>query len=133
LVRIEQLYPFPKEQVSAIIKKYKNAKTVLWAQEEPVNMGPWEFVRRQLILDVNIKIIARPASGSPASGSAKFHVIRQQKIVDKVFEECNCPFLEKDCEMVCIGNKWKSFEKELVDLHLDKMDSKFHSGIKPLK
>lgn len=133
IVRIEQLFPFPKEQVTDVIKKYKNAKTVLWAQEEPINMGAWEFVRRQLMLDANIKIIARPASGSPSSGSAKFHAIRQQKIVDKVFEECNCPNLEKDCEMVCIGNKWKSFEKEMEELKLEKMDSKFHSGIKPLK
>jgi len=133
LVRIEQLYPFPKEQVLAIIKKYSNARTILWAQEEPINMGPWEFVRRQLTHTTNIKIIARPASGSPASGSSKFHVIRQQKIVDKVFEECNCPFIDKDCEMVCIGNKWQSFEKELAELNLKNMDSKFHSGVKPLK
>ncbi len=133
LIRIEQLYPFPLQQLIKLKSKYKKATHFIWAQEEPVNMGAWEFVRKNMEPDFNLRVIARPASGSPATGSSKFHVIRQQKIMDKVFEECICPYLNEECEMVCIGNKWKSFEKELQELHVDHIDSKFHSGIKPLK
>ncbi len=132
LVRIEQLYPFPTEKVLAIGKKYHNAKTTIWAQEEPANMGAWNFIYTSLANHVTIKLVARPASGSPATGSGKFHVIRKQKILDKVMDECNCPYLEQSCEMACIGNKWKQFEKELEELNIDKMDSKYHSGVRPL-
>ncbi len=133
LVRIEQLYPFPKEQVLAVIEKYGNVKTYIWAQEEPANMGAWEFIQRQLSGKVNIKHISRPASGSPATGSTRFHKIRQQKIIDKVFAECDCPYVDMECEMACIGNHWKSFEEELKRLHVDNIDSSFHTGLKPLK
>lgn len=133
LIRIEQMYPFPKQQLLNLKAKYKKASHFIWAQEEPVNMGAWEFIRKHIEPGFNVKVIARPASGSPATGSSKFHVIRQQKIIDKVFEECICPYLDEECEMVCIGNKWRSFEKELQELHVDHIDSKFHSGVKPLK
>jgi len=133
LIRIEQLYPFPKQQVDAIISKYKAAKAIVWAQEEPANMGAWEFMQKAFGKEIDLILIGRPASGSPATGSSKFHVIREQKILDKVFLECICPFLNDKCEMVCIGNRWKSFEKELKEMHVDHIDSKFHSGVKPLK
>lgn len=133
LIRVEQLYPFPLQQLLKLKAKYINASHFIWAQEEPVNMGAWEFVRKNMESDFDLKVIARPASGSPATGSSKFHVIRQQKIIDKVFDECICPYLDFECEMACIGNKWRSFEKELQELQVDQIDSKFHSGIKPLK
>ncbi len=133
LIRIEQLYPFPLEQILTINKRYKKAKTHIWTQEEPANMGAWNFIYESLANQIPVKLIARPASGSPATGSGKFHVIRQQKILDKVLGECNCPYLEDSCQMACIGNKWKQFEKELEELNIDKMDSKYHSGVKPLK
>ena len=133
LVRVEQLHPFPFERVMEIREKYKNAKTFIWAQEEPANMGAWEYFHKNVIPDINIKVIARPPSGSTATGSAKFHAMRQQKILDKVFSECECPYLDEECKMACIGNKWKSFDKELKELHVDNIDSKFHSGTKPLK
>ncbi len=133
IIRIEQLYPFPIEQLRTLKAKYKNAKTYIWTQEEPANMGAWEFVRKNMATDFNIKVIARPPSGSTATGSSKFHAIRQQKILDKVFEECDCPYIGEECNMACIGNRWKSFEKELKELHVDHIDSKFHSGVKPLK
>jgi 2-oxoglutarate dehydrogenase E1 component len=133
LVRLEQLHPFPTVQVEKIRKKYKLAKTIIWTQEEPANMGAWEFIRNHMPADFKIKSICRPASGSTATGSPKFHVIRQQKILDKVFEECDCPYIDQECNMACIGNKWKSFEKELKELQVDNINSKFHSGTKPLK
>lgn len=132
LIRIEQLYPLPKKQMLQLVEKYSNATTYLWVQEEPMNMGAWKFIHHEL-KEVKLKLISRPASGSPATGSPKFHVIRQQKIIDKTFEACTCPFVEKECEMVCIGNKWRSFEKELDDMHVKQIDSKFHSANKKLE
>ncbi|MBE0651962.1 MAG: 2-oxoglutarate dehydrogenase E1 component [Bacteroidales bacterium] len=133
LIRIEQLYPFPAAAIDNIVKKYKKAQDYVWTQEEPANMGAWQFIKREMGDEFKLKLIARPASGSPATGSSKFHAISQQKIVDKAFLECDCPFLQKDCEMVCIGNRWQSFEKELQELHVDHVDSTFHSMKKPLK
>ncbi len=132
IIRIEQLYPFPMKQLKEILKKYNNVTSWLWVQEEPANMGAWEFIHNLLTDEIDIKVISRPASGSPATGSQKFHVIRQQKILDKVFEQCDCPYINDECKMACIGNKWKSFENELNDLNITNMDSKFHSGVKPL-
>lgn len=133
IIRIEQLYPFPIEQLLKILNRYKNSKTFIWAQEEPANMGAWEFINNILSNDINIKVISRPASGSPATGSNKFHIIRQQKIIDKVFEQCECPYIDDECKMACIGNKWKSFEKEIQDYNIKNINSKLHSGVKPLK
>jgi len=134
LIRIEQLYPFPKDQILKIISKYKNASSLMWVQEEPANMGPYDFFRKQFEDDnVHFQLVARPASGSPATGSSKFHTLRYQKIVDKVFNVCDCPYLQDDCKMACIGNKWVSFEKELKKYKMEKMESSFHSGVKPLK
>ena len=132
IIRIEQLYPFPKEQLKDILARYTNTITYLWVQEEPANMGAWQFIFNLLSPNFDIKVISRPASGSPATGSNKFHIIRQQKIIDKVFDQCNCPYLDTECKMVCIGNKWKSFEKELQDLNIKNIESSFHSGVKPL-
>ncbi|MCF8228720.1 MAG: 2-oxoglutarate dehydrogenase E1 component [Bacteroidales bacterium] len=114
LVRIEQIYPLPFRQMMQIIKKYKHAKTWLWVQEEPVNMGAWAFMHTNF-KEVPLRVISRPPSGSPATGSSKFHNIRQKKIIDKTFEECQCPLVEKECQMVCIGNKWRQFEKEIKE------------------
>ncbi|HOI32231.1 MAG TPA: 2-oxoglutarate dehydrogenase E1 component, partial [Bacteroidales bacterium] len=130
-VRMEQLYPLPRKQMLAIIEKYKKAKTHLWVQEEPMNMGAWKYIHHEF-KEIPLKLIARPASGSPATGSPKFHVIRQQKIIDKTFEMCECPFVDKECGMLCIGNKWRSFEHELKELNVDKIDSKFHNAEKKL-
>ena len=133
IIRIDQIYPFPKEQTKEILAQYKNANTYLWVQEEPANMGAWEFIQNTLLPDINIKVISRPASGSPATGSNKFHIIRQQKIIDKVFEQCDCPYINDECKMACIGNKWKSFEKELLKLNVDNIKSTYHSGLRKLE
>jgi 2-oxoglutarate dehydrogenase E1 component len=114
LVRIEQLYPLPIKQIKQVIHKYTKASRLLWVQEEPVNMGVWGFIYHELSAeDIHLRVIARPASGSPATGSSEFHKIRQRKIVTKTFEECDCHRVKDECRMVCIGNKWRSFEKEL--------------------
>lgn len=85
LVRIEQLYPFPKKQFDALLKKYEQAKTIVWAQEEPENMGPWGYILRTL-RQVPFELVARSASGSPATGSSKRHAIEQQELINKIFQ-----------------------------------------------
>jgi 2-oxoglutarate dehydrogenase E1 component len=132
IVRIEQLFPLPKKQLKAIIDKYTKAKTWLWVQEEPYNMGAWPFMHLEFKM-VQLKVIARPGSGSPATGSSKFHYIQQRKIVDKTFEECICPKVNEECEMVCIGNRWKSFEEELKAMKQTTIESTDLSATKQLK
>ncbi len=108
IIRLEQLYPLPEKQIGQIIDKYHKAKDFVWAQEEPVNMGAWYFIGH-FFPKVTLRVVARPASGSPATGSSKFHLVRQRKIVEKSFQECNCPMVKEECRMICIGNRWKSF------------------------
>jgi 2-oxoglutarate dehydrogenase E1 component len=84
IIRIEQLYPFPKNQIDELIAKYKNAKTYTWVQEEPENMGAWAYMLRTL-RKVDLQLISRKASASPATGSSKTHAKQQKYIVDSAF------------------------------------------------
>ena len=108
LIRMEQLYPLPVKQIKAILKKYHKATDYIWSQEETINMGAWYFMA-QYFPEVQLSAVARPASGSPATGSSKFHLVRQRKIIEKSFQQCNCPMVKEECQMICIGNRWKSF------------------------
>lgn len=83
LVRIEQLYPTPIEQIDEIVKKYAKAELV-WAQEEPQNMGAWYFLNWKL-RHLNLNPITRDASSATAPGSSKRDGIRQNKMIDAVF------------------------------------------------
>jgi 2-oxoglutarate dehydrogenase E1 component len=83
-IRLEQLYPFPKKQIDAIIKKYSKAKEFLFVQEEPENMGPWRFVDHNLRV-LNLKYIGRSASASPATGFAKRHAAENEEIMTNIF------------------------------------------------
>ena len=82
-VRLEQLYPFPENQLKSIVNKYGKNTQYIWAQEEPENMGPWSYILRKWKLS-NIICFSRNESGSPASGSPKVHEIRHQEIINKV-------------------------------------------------
>ncbi len=82
IIRLEQLYPFPKNQIDAILKKFKNPKLV-WVQEESANMGCWSFMLR--ICDYKLQRVSRKASASPATGFAKIHKKEQAEIVTKAF------------------------------------------------
>mgnify|MGYP001135483697 FL=1 len=86
IVRLEQFYPFPEKQMNAIIDKYSSAKEIIWAQEEPENMGGWSFVLRHF-KGVNLRLISRLSSASPASGSSKVFAKRQAAIINEVFEK----------------------------------------------
>ena len=113
IIRIEQLYPLPIVQINELLKKYNHAKEFLWVQEEPYNMGAWPFIRSELD-QLDLQIISRPATGSPATGSIKFHKMQQRKIIEKLFDECgSCPRVGTDCHMACIGNNWKEVLVEI--------------------
>jgi 2-oxoglutarate dehydrogenase E1 component len=83
LVRIEQLYPFPMQQFEAVLKKYSKAKQLVWAQEEPENMGAWMYLLRKLRHLTDLEVVARAESGSPATGSSKRHAVEQKALVAK--------------------------------------------------
>lgn len=81
IVRLEQLHPFPEKQIAAILKKYKGA-TVVFAQEEPSNMGPLSYIQR-MMPGQQIEFVSRKASASPATGFKKVHDVEQGKIVNQ--------------------------------------------------
>jgi 2-oxoglutarate dehydrogenase E1 component len=83
IVRIEQLYPLPTAQITALLKKYSGAKKKIWAQEEPANMGAWTYILWQF--PTMLDLVASPASASPASGSNKAAVARQKRTIEQVF------------------------------------------------
>jgi 2-oxoglutarate dehydrogenase E1 component len=90
ICRLEQLYPVPMRDLRAMLDGYPNAGEVVWVQEEPENMGAWEFIRPHLT-EVSggrsVRCVARPRSASPAEGSAARHGKNQQILVEKAFGE----------------------------------------------
>ena len=87
LVRVEQLYPFPSEQLRALLDRYGSAQEILWVQEEPENMGAWRFMNLNLDrrLDVRPQIVAREESASPATGSLRVHQKEQAALIEQAF------------------------------------------------
>lgn len=85
LVRLEQLYPFPKKQLDALVKTYGKTTKFAWVQEEPENMGAWNFIMRKWN-DLDLTLISRHESGSPASGSMARFQQRQKDIIETLFE-----------------------------------------------
>ena len=87
IVRLEQLYPTPTDQMKMIKAKYKKAVEFIWVQEEPENMGAWPYLCRKFRgSEFNLDVISRKESSSTATGYAKKHAIQQQYIFDKAFE-----------------------------------------------
>ncbi len=87
IVRVEQLYPFPEEELTAQLAKYKKAKTVVWCQEEPQNQGAWYCTRHRLQACLGkgqeLVFAGRADSASPAAGYAAVHQQQQIKLVDE--------------------------------------------------
>jgi 2-oxoglutarate dehydrogenase E1 component len=91
VVRVEQLYPWPEQQILEILDRYPNARQVWWVQEEPGNMGAWNFVHGKLhkiLRDrAELKHLARPTSPSPASGSLTVHEREQEQLLAGAFTD----------------------------------------------
>jgi 2-oxoglutarate dehydrogenase E1 component len=85
IVRLEQLYPFPKDQVQAAIQKYGDAEW-FWVQEEPSNMGAWQYILA-FYRNYGIQLVARKSSASPATGFKKVHLAQQENILLRAFGE----------------------------------------------
>jgi 2-oxoglutarate decarboxylase len=90
IVRVEQLYPWPEDQIADILARYEHADDVVWLQEEPENMGAWTFVHgrlhRLLRDDFSLRHVSRVASGSPATGSGAIHQLEHQDLLARAFD-----------------------------------------------
>jgi 2-oxoglutarate decarboxylase len=89
IIRIEQFYPYPQSQLKGIFQKYSSAHDVVWLQEEPQNMGAWNFLQPRLCEDIlpeqKLHYAGRPASASTATGSLKRHNEEQEKLLTEAF------------------------------------------------
>ncbi len=90
IVRVEQLYPFPQQELAAALERYPVARELRWVQEEPRNMGSWTFIRSRLEAQATGRwteplFVGRPASASPATGSPASHKFEQDQIMDEAF------------------------------------------------
>ncbi len=90
LVRIEQFYPLPAEEIAAELAQYPDAE-ILWVQDEPRNQGAWSYLHMALpkvvetIAERGIRGVTRPASAAPASGSSKMHALEQETLLNEAF------------------------------------------------
>lgn len=95
LVRVEELYPWPHEEVARVVDLYPGAAEVVWAQEEPKNMGAWSYVSPRLRVSTGnamiVRYIGRPERASPAEGYASAHEAEQARIVAEVNAERVAP------------------------------------------
>ena len=104
IVRLEQVYPIPYEQLAKLRKKYKNAEFI-WVQEEPENMGAWPFISRVFRKsDFNFDVISRKPSSSPATGFAKQHLEEQAAIVAKAFQVENVEKVKEVIKKSTVAN-----------------------------
>ncbi len=87
LVRLEQLFPLPTEQMKNIITKYKHADDLVWAQEEPRNMGAWSHLMMHFDDVSKFRVASRRFYASPAAGSAVRSKRRHQQVIDYVFDK----------------------------------------------
>lgn len=89
IFRIEQLYPFPREEVQEVIARYPNAREVVWVQEEPRNQGAWVYLLARLHLSgcllegQRLELVARPYSASPAVGYMHLHLEQQRALIEE--------------------------------------------------
>ncbi|TVY02987.1 2-oxoglutarate dehydrogenase E1 component [Cohnella terricola] len=88
IARIEQLYPFPRQEVQAIIDRFPNLSEIVWVQEEPKNMGAWSYMEPRIrdLVDLSKTTVTyngRPKRSSPASGYQQIHTFEQQFIINQ--------------------------------------------------
>jgi len=88
IARVEELYPWPHDRVAAVVDQYPNVEEVVWAQEEPKNMGAWTFVSPRLRAStgnqLTVRYLGRPERASPAEGYHQAHMEEQARIVNEV-------------------------------------------------
>ncbi|MGO4918439.1 2-oxoglutarate dehydrogenase E1 component [Maribacter spongiicola] len=87
LVRVEQLFPVPEEKMKAAMTKYKNADDIVWAQEEPRNMGAWSHMLMHFSEIQKFRVASRRFYAAPAAGSSVRSKARHQQVIDYVFDK----------------------------------------------
>jgi 2-oxoglutarate dehydrogenase E1 component len=87
LVRVEQLFPLPEKQIQEAIAKYKNASDIVWAQEEPRNMGAYSHILMHLDEAKSFRVASRRPYGAPAAGSSVRSKKRHKEVIDYVFDK----------------------------------------------
>jgi 2-oxoglutarate dehydrogenase E1 component len=98
IIRLEQLYPFPLQRLTDILRRYSEAAELFWVQEEPENMGAWSFVEEQMQSIINpgenggpikrqLRYVGRSLAASPAAGAHKVHHDQQEALVEDAFSE----------------------------------------------
>jgi multifunctional 2-oxoglutarate metabolism enzyme len=96
IIRIEQLYPFPLQRLTDILRRYSDGAELFWVQEEPENMGAWYFVEEQMQSIINpggtsgpmkrqLRYVGRPTAASPAAGAHKVHNDQQETLIKEAF------------------------------------------------
>ncbi len=95
LVRVEELYPWPHKQVAGIVDLYPEIEEVVWAQEEPKNMGAWSYISPQLRVSTGnaliVRYVGRAERASPAEGYAETHKVEQDRIVAEIAAPIQTP------------------------------------------
>src|SRR5438034_5225032 len=89
VARLEQLYPFPVEDAAELVRSYQSLREVVWAQEEPQNMGAWRAIRHRLedaVVGLPLRYVGRPWRASPSEGYPTSHLRVQDRIVRDVLE-----------------------------------------------
>ena len=95
LIRLEQLFPLPVKEIDSVIESYPNANDLVWAQEEPRNMGAWSFLLLQLPHAGKFRPATRRYYGAPAAGSAVRFQRRHQQVIEYVFDPSQDNFKQK--------------------------------------
>jgi 2-oxoglutarate dehydrogenase complex dehydrogenase (E1) component-like enzyme len=85
VIKLEQIYPFPRNQLRRELRRYTNVGEIIWVQEEPQNMGAWSFAKEHLALEMKpsqtLRYVGRPASASTATGSLRVHLKEQAALI----------------------------------------------------
>ena len=95
IVRLEQLFPLPIKEIEMLLEKYNRTKDIVWAQEEPRNMGAWSFLLLQMPKAETFRPASRRYYGSPAAGSAVRFQRRHKQVIDYVFDPKQDNFRKK--------------------------------------
>ena len=85
VVRVEQYYPVPAKELTEVLAEYPGAELV-WVQDEPENQGAWPFISLALakqLANTLIRVVSRPASAAPSTGSAKVHAVEQESLISR--------------------------------------------------
>ena len=88
VVRLDQLYPFPRNALEDLLEAHSGLQRIRWVQEEPLNMGAWDFLRPRLrkLIDLPLRGIGRPIRSSPAEGSSTQYRVNQSALIEGAFE-----------------------------------------------